>query len=79
MPRLRFHEREITKIASRYDYSISEKELEQLRPKVIKRGYLLSEKKEGQILEKKEGQILNLEEKDECRILPIWCVAAGHP
>jgi len=41
MPRLRFHEREITKIASRYDYSISEKELEQLRPKVIKRGYLL--------------------------------------
>ena len=40
-PNLQFNEREIKKIASRYDYSISEKELEELRPKVIKRGYLL--------------------------------------
>lgn len=40
-PHLQFSEKEIKKIASRYDYSISEKELEKLRPKVIKRGYLL--------------------------------------
>lgn len=40
-PKLRFKGNKIQKIASRYDYSISEVELLELRPKVIKRGYLL--------------------------------------
>ena len=40
-PKLRFKGNKIQKIASRYEYSISEVELLELRPKVIKRGYLL--------------------------------------
>jgi len=40
-PHLQFREKEIKEIASRYEYSISEKELEELRSKAIKRGYLL--------------------------------------
>jgi len=40
-PKLRFRANRIQEIASRYDYSINEDKLTELRPKVQTRGYLL--------------------------------------
>jgi hypothetical protein len=42
-PKLRFRENRIQEIACRYNYSISEVELLELRPKVQNRGYVLKE------------------------------------
>ncbi len=39
-PKLRFRGNEIQELASRYEYSISEDELGEFRPKVQKRGYV---------------------------------------
>jgi hypothetical protein len=39
-PRLKFKEKDIVKIASRYQYSISETDLIDLRPKILKRGFI---------------------------------------
>ena len=43
-PKLRFRGNRIQEIESRYDYSITEVELLELRPKVQNRGYVSKEK-----------------------------------
>lgn len=43
IPRLRFDEKQIEEIASRYEYPILETELVNLGPEVVARGYLLKE------------------------------------